>query len=71
MAKEPQEPKTITIPVDHARWLLDLYNNIEAADAHFQRCQSDLFRSHLEACYKAPLVRAAFDDLRALIEPTA
>ena len=67
MAKETQGPKTVTIPIDKARCLLDLYNNIEAADAHFQRCQSDLFRQHMAAVYKAPLVASAFEALRAVV----
>lgn len=58
---EPVETvPVVTIPLQQARQMLELYRNIEAADAHFMRCQSDLFRSHMKGVYQAPLVAGAF-----------
>ena len=39
--------KMVAVPLKEAEQLLELYRNVEAADAHFQRCQSDSFRQHI------------------------
>ena len=60
--------KMVAVPLKEAEQLLELYRNVEAADAHFQRCQSDSFRQHIKGVYRAPLVVGAFDSLRASID---
>lgn len=58
---------TVTISRADAEHIMELYNNVEAADAHFMRCQSDLFRQHVQGVYKAMLVANAYANLRAAI----
>lgn len=58
------EPEMIAIPRAEAEMIMDLFTNVEAADAHFQRCQSDLFRQHVQSCYRAPLVDQAYQHLK-------
>lgn len=60
-------PTAVSIPIKYAEQLLELYRNIEAADAHFQRCQSDLFRNHMKGVYQAPLVADAFAALEKAV----
>lgn len=57
----------VSIPAVQAEQLLELYRNIEAADAHFQRCQSDSFRQHVKGVYQAPLVAKAYQDLEGAL----
>lgn len=61
----------ITISKETAEKLYDLYNNIESADAHYLRCQSDYFRLHVKDVYQNAGVKAAFDELRQQIEQEA
>lgn len=58
----------ITLTTSQAERLFDLYNNVAAADAHYQRCQSDQFRVHVKAVYQNAGVQQAFEELHALIE---
>lgn len=58
----------ITIDKATADALFDLFNNVEAADTHYKRCQSDEFRVHVQSVYKNPGVSGAFEKLRKLIE---
>ena len=58
----------ITISRKVAEQLYDLYNNVSAADAHYQRCQSDNFRLHVKAVYQNAGVSAAFDELKQKID---
>lgn len=60
-------PAKITLTTSQAERLFDLYNNVSAADAHYQRCQSDQFRVHVKAVYQNAGVQQAFEELRALI----
>ena len=55
----------ITIDKAMAEQLYDLYHNVEAADAHYKRCQSDNFRVHIKSVYQNDGVRQAFESLRA------
>lgn len=57
----------IVLDLNDAKRLYELYQNVEAADAHFQRCQSDSFRQHVQSVYKAANIRAAFERLETLI----
>lgn len=59
---------TITINTKQAEKLFDLYNNVVAADAHYQRCQSDQFRVHIKSVYQNAGVQQAFEALRAEID---
>ena len=69
MAKNTtQAASGITIPIEAAKHILELFDNVEAADSHFQRCQSDLFRQHVKAVYDAKLVRDSFGQLRGELE---
>lgn len=63
-----EAPATVTIPVATANYLYDLYRNIESADAHFHRCQSDNFRQHVVSVYNAANVRNAFSLLKSAID---
>ncbi len=65
--KKADIPPAVSIPVHQAEQLLELYRNIEAADAHFQRCQSDSFRQHVKSVYRAPNVAAAYEQLKAAV----
>lgn len=58
----------ITIDKAMAEQLYDLYHNVEAADAHYKRCQSDNFRVHIKSVYQNEGVRQAFESLRAKID---
>lgn len=58
----------ITIDTRTAEKLFDLYNNVAAADAHYQRCQSDQFRLHVKAVYQNAKVQQAFEELHTLIK---
>lgn len=63
MEKKSSTP-AVSIPIQQAKQLIELYRNIEAADAHFKSCQSELFRNHMRAVYQAPLVAGAFEALQ-------
>lgn len=60
--------KTVTIGVDAANMLYELFRNIESADAHFKTCQSAQFRQHMRSVYQSTNVFAAFETLRASID---
>lgn len=60
--------RKITITAVQAEKLFDLYNNVYAADSHYQRCQSDQFRLHVKAVYQNAGVQKAFEDLRAALD---
>lgn len=58
----------ITLTRAEAEKIYELFNNIEAADSHYQRCQSDYFRLHVQGTYKNQAVAAAFDSLKRKLE---
>ena len=58
----------ITITKETAEKLYDLFQNVETADAHYQRCQSDNFRLHVKAVYQNAGVSGAFEELHQQIE---
>lgn len=58
----------ITISRAVAEQLYDLYNNVSAADAHYQRCQSDNFRVHVKGVYQNKGIENAFAELRQKID---
>lgn len=60
--------KTVSIPLETAQQALELFRNVEAADAHFQTCQSIPFRQHVRSVYRAPNVEAAYRDIAAAVE---
>lgn len=47
---------------------LDLYTNLEAADATFKPCQDKAFRQHMKSCLKAQNIQKAFADIREKLE---
>lgn len=57
----------VSIPIEDAEQLYELFKGVEAADNHFHNCQSVNFRDHVKAVYKAQKVRAAFADLKQKI----
>lgn len=67
MEQEKAERSQIVLDLDDAKRLYELYHNVEAADAHFQTCQSTNFRQHIQSVYKAANIRAAFEKLETLI----
>lgn len=68
MKKTTASPDMIEIQRADAVQLLELFRNVEAADAHYKRCQSDLFRQHVQATYKATLVEGAYSRLQELVD---
>lgn len=58
----------VTIDVKTAERLYDLFHNVEAADVHYQRCQSDQFRVHVKSVYQNQGVQDAFAALRTSID---
>lgn len=59
---------SITVSLDIAKMLYELFRNIESADAHFKTCQSSQFRQHMRSVYQSTNVFAAFEALRAGID---
>ena len=58
----------ISITREQAEKIMELYTNIEAADAHYQRCQSDYFRLHVQGCYKSQPIAEAFGAVKVKLE---
>lgn len=67
-AADAYKPSTVTISIDTAEKLLELFSNIEAADAHFKSCQHVLFRQHVRSVYQAPNIDSAYRALRSALE---
>lgn len=57
-------PVMVSIPLEDAEQLYELFEGVEAADSHFHTCQSVNFRDYVKAVYKAAKVSAAFSDLK-------
>ena len=51
-----------------AEQLYELFHNVEVADSHYKRCQSDQFRMHVQSVYKNAGVNDAFEALRTAID---
>ena len=66
-AVEAPTPVTVSIPIEDAEQLYELFKGVEAADSHFHTCQSVNFRDHVKGVYKAPKVSAAFANLKQKI----
>ena len=60
---------TVSLSLEDARQLMELYNTCELADRHFHSCQGDLFRRHVSAACHSPNVSGAFERLKAKIAP--
>ena len=58
----------VTIDTKTAEGLLELYRNVESADAVYKRCQSDQFRLHVKAVMQNDSVKQAFEQLREKTE---
>lgn len=58
----------ITIPRSVAEQLYELYHNVESADAHYKRCQSDNFRVHVKSVYQSKAIENAFADLKNALD---
>lgn len=58
----------VTIDLKTAERLYDLFHNVEAADAHYKRCQSDQFRVHVQSVYQNAGVHDAFEALSGRIK---
>ncbi len=58
----------IELTLKQAQDLLTVYDNIEAADAHFKLCQSDLFRNFTKDTIYAKDIENAYATLRQQIE---
>lgn len=61
----------ITISREVAEQLYDLYHNVELADTHYKRCQSDNFRLHVCDVYKNANVAGAFATLKSQLDKPA
>lgn len=57
----------VSIPIEDAEQICELFNGVETADSHFHTCQSVNFRDYIKAVYKAPKVGAAFAVLKQKI----
>ena len=55
------------IPVLTVERAFKAYAAILEADKHFKTCQSAAFREHVRSVLNAPNVKAAFEELKALI----
>ena len=64
---EAPAPVTLTIQLEEAEQLYELFKSVEAADNHFHTCQSVNFRDYITAVYKAPKVSEAFAALKQKI----
>lgn len=51
-----------------AEQLYELFHNVEVADSHYKRCQSDQFRMHVQSVYKNKGVSDAFEALQTAID---
>ena len=58
----------VTIDTKTAEGLLELYRNVESADAVYKRCQSDQFRLHVKAVMQNDSVKQAFEQLKQKTE---
>lgn len=58
----------VTLDLKTAQQLYDLFHNVEAADLHYKRCQSDQFRVHVKSVYQNEGVQHAFESLRSLLD---
>lgn len=56
--------------VDEAvlRGALDLFTNLESADAIFKPCQDKLFRQHMKSCMGAMNIQKSFAEIKAKLE---
>lgn len=63
-----QAASFISLTIDEAKKILELYRNIESADAHYRTCQAQNFRAHVQSTYKAPNISAAFEALKASVK---
>ena len=61
----------IIIPRAEAEKIYELFNNVAAADAHYQRCQSDNFRQHVQSVYRNPRITGAFEALKRRLDKPA
>ena len=66
--KTVPKPITVAITISDARQLYELYQNLEAADAHYQTCQSRGFRDHMQKVYRAANVQSAFAELKSQLD---
>lgn len=66
--QETPMPDTIGVSVKDALQLYELYKTIEAADAHFESCQSRSFRDFMQRTYKATNVEKAYATLKASLQ---
>lgn len=57
----------ISISVQDAKRIYELFENVELADFHFHTCQAVNFRQHIQSVYKAENVRSAFERLHESI----
>jgi len=66
-ASEASVANSISVPIQDAEQLYELFKNVELADFHFHTCQAVNFRQHVQSVYKAENVRAAFERLNDAI----
>jgi 4-hydroxy-3-methylbut-2-en-1-yl diphosphate synthase IspG/GcpE len=61
---ELDEPKiTVFISLEEAKSMLELYDSVESADAHYQTCQSSAFRGFVVATKRSKKVTEAYENL--------
>ena len=60
-------PALVSLSIEDAEQLYELFKSVEAADSHFHACQSVNFRDYIKAVYKAPKVSEAFAALKQKI----
>lgn len=58
---------SVTLKISDAEKILELYRIIKLADSHFHNCQSNSFRNHVQASYKAKNIANAYSTLESLI----
>lgn len=60
----------VTLPLEDAEQLYELFKAVQEADAHFHTCQAVNFRDFVKTVYRAQRVSAAFAGLKAQIDQT-
>lgn len=61
-------PVEISIPLEDARRICELYRACALADIHYHSCQGALFRRYVCETYKAPGISRAFERLKARLD---
>ena len=67
--KKANENEKNEIAVSRAalKGMAEFYRSLQAADEVFHSCQDRSFREHVRSCLKAPLTKAAYEEIAGLV----